>query len=1238
MFKKILSRLFGKKSDAKKTDEKKQNVIKPTVQPTVEEVNKTAPIVTVKAEQKKSEPVVIKEEKTVLQSENHQADFCAAVEKEPTEDISDKLYKRRYAPKKKEDEQEKVEADSIISAETPSVTVMKDEDDETPFDTSREVSSVTESENKSDEIYEMAEASKAEDDDMPFTVKKKENTEITEVFDDDIVIESVEQSEQLPLTVNEKNQNDVEKISADTPVNELKHLSVRAKESLLKSGMTVIGQITELSDEELRKLKAGYEIADFVKRISVCSDSETEKKSDIPFAAVELSDEKTEEMAESETAYKTESENDAAEPETTEPMPETEEPSADVKEEIQVENQKLSFSPQTPTQNLPLSVRSKNSLCRAGIMNLAQLMECSDDKLSKIRNLGAKSFQEIVDFKNNPERTGIKSEEPVPDNTEITEEVPFIKTDIWNLPLSVRSKNVLCKNGIMILEQLMNFNNDELKKFRNLGARSFQEIVDYKEEIADHLFDEELETTNVSGEKREICEQFLNDLNISMSHTDKIRPYCHRILMQCENEDELLRELYEEPHVNDVLKKKIFILLSENKVFGVRLPDIRAALPDNLPEDIFTEILNDAAQKDHGKRYILKSIKLIELLENDEQIGEDDIEIIKSRLSGKTLAEIAEKFELTRERIRQKQKKILGRIINKSVRMKKSLSENRFKPLFEKYSFDEEMFCTLTEQPPETFMFLKITAKTGEESVFEMFKELQLPGWILRNWEKYCRESANSGCLFIAEDNNRYVEKTRAGIEIYLMSKYCRDEMLFDDFIDLYQDFMKKHGLENDPKLRITEAEKRSQENQISRSMYALWKFGKKFRYYDISSNDYSNLLTELNLEQYQNTEISTLKLFRDYHELMDEYDIRDEYELHNLLKKIGYGKDNPDIQWNMPHICFGKFKREDMIKDYMLRLAPISAEKLAETISEDYGFKPDLIFNHFTCIDEYYKDGIFTVDFDAMTEEQLKLLSDNLPDDFYYITEIEKIFTEMFPDSSLTLVNSFNLKKIGFIIYSTYAVKNHKNATEYFEKLLTKNDVIDISGMSRRYSGIMQYNVVLAELKDDYTIIEFEPYQCINMRKLEKMGIDKSKLKNYCDEVYEITRSTTYFTVESLQKSGFSSSLDNLGFESWFYSSLLREDDRFTYKKIGGTVLFDTTCGKVSTQALILHIVSEYKSIEIDELAEYIKEKFCIILDKDNLKWRIKNTELYFDEIMQKIYDEYNTYYEEIMSIDDEE
>ena len=46
-------------------------------------------------------------------------------------------------------------------------------------------------------------------------------------------------------------------------------------------------------------------------------------------------------------------------------------------------------------------------------------------------------------------------------------------------------------------------------------------------------------------------------------------------------------------------------------------------------------------------------------------------------------------------------------------------------------------------------------------------------------------------------------------------------------------------------------------------------------------------VMLQLNFDQFENTEISTLKLFRDHPEVMQEYDIRDEYELHNLLRKI---------------------------------------------------------------------------------------------------------------------------------------------------------------------------------------------------------------------------------------------------------------------------------------------------------------------------------------------------------------
>ena len=65
--------------------------------------------------------------------------------------------------------------------------------------------------------------------------------------------------------------------------------------------------------------------------------------------------------------------------------------------------------------------------------------------------------------------------------------------------------------------------------------------------------------------------------------------------------------------------------------------------------------------------------------------------------------------------------------------------------------------------------------------------------------------------------------------------------------------------------------------------MDIFWKIGRKFRYYDIEAHDYTELLETLDLNQYHNVKLSTLKFIREYPELMQQYDIRDEYELHNL-------------------------------------------------------------------------------------------------------------------------------------------------------------------------------------------------------------------------------------------------------------------------------------------------------------------------------------------------------------------
>mgnify|MGYP003211203457 CR=1 FL=1 len=49
-------------------------------------------------------------------------------------------------------------------------------------------------------------------------------------------------------------------------------------------------------------------------------------------------------------------------------------------------------------------------------------------------------------------------------------------------------------------------------------------------------------------------------------------------------------------------------------------------------------------------------------------------------------------------------------------------------------------------------------------------------------------------------------------------------------------------------------------------------------------------------------------------------------------------------------------------------------------------------------------------------------------------------------------------------------------------------------------------------------------------------------KEKDYCKSVYAYSV-PTYFTIHSLHRIGFEHELDDLGFEEWFYSSILVED-----------------------------------------------------------------------------------------------
>lgn len=151
-----------------------------------------------------------------------------------------------------------------------------------------------------------------------------------------------------------------------------------------------------------------------------------------------------------------------------------------------------------------------------------------------------------------------------------------------------------------------------------------------------------------------------------------------------------------------------------------------------------------------------------------------------------------------------------------------------------------------------------------------------IPIIIRRNFEKFIYKK------YITYHKERILFG-RASFTDYLIKHFANDELSYNEFKEIYYMFLNDLGYDDEESLKILD---RGYENRIRDNMNVLWKPGRKFRYYNILGYDFKELLETLNLNQYKNEEYSTLKFFRMYPDLMEIYDIHDEYELHNLLKK----------------------------------------------------------------------------------------------------------------------------------------------------------------------------------------------------------------------------------------------------------------------------------------------------------------------------------------------------------------
>lgn len=836
--------------------------------------------------------------------------------------------------------------------------------------------------------------------------------------------------------------------------------------------------------------------------------------------------------------------------------------------------------------------------------------------------------------------TLLKNIEKYPPESGLADTVSKLdKLYVERLGLNARAVNALKNGAIYTGLQLVQATPEELMALRNIGAKTIESVLEKRSELLQELNHmpgasgfqmdqparEEAESSAREFSSDGRLQRFIRELaqftGGEIGMVLKEAAICRSEYPEA-MEQELISCLWQKETIRKASRLAIFRLVDGHES-GVSVPALLSAMPADTAGDVLDGLLSELERQNRisiqGDLVQRRFPTATEFAQNisDERTRD----FLLARLQGATLEEIGQRCELTRERVRQ--------IIKRALSRRPRLWEDRYLDLFDRYEFSYEEFQLAFDEPRETYNYLDMvrTTKGERKPIRDILSDESIPENDRRKAERAIYRQ------YVTIDGVR-IKKQSPELVRYVVQTYCRELTTMDEFAQWYQLLLETIGASGDPALAI---ELRYYENRFMAGDYTLWNRNHRFRYYPISQYDCGHLLEALALDQYEDIEFSSLKLFRDNPDLMEEYDIRDEYELHNLLKKVWPNTSALNIQFKkMPTIVIGQPDRDRQVVDLLTQVAPISNIDLAKKYEEQYGARWDTaLANYFSCIDQFFHNGVYRLDQPVLPEDQHQRLALLLSEDLYTLAEIKRIYQREYPEGNPALINSFNLKQLGFLVYTGYVVSDRfASSSNYFHHLLTNQDLVDMRSIVKK-GGELAGNAFwkeLADLKARREIVEYLPNQYINIRRLNVNGVTVSDLEDYCACVAARVHPGDYFTISSLQKDGFSHPLDETGFDDWFFASVLAEDHScFSVRKMGKTKLFYRGHKMFTLPDFLRWLLEPVAKMDIYELYELLEQRYGLLIKHDKILETIRTSDLYYDSIMEAVYIDYDTYFEEV-------
>ncbi|PFO84725.1 hypothetical protein [Bacillus cereus] len=605
-----------------------------------------------------------------------------------------------------------------------------------------------------------------------------------------------------------------------------------------------------------------------------------------------------------------------------------------------------------------------------------------------------------------------------------------------------------------------------------------------------------------------------------------------------------------------------------------------------------------------------KKYKFLNEYLKEEFLNED---VLLMRLEGYSLQEIANQKNISRQAVSYKEKRLLSK-------MDEDLAEFQlYKKIFENYDWEQNIFCEVYQENALVFNALNLKFKKGHEKIINILSD-----------SKYTFDNRQQNVILqhtnmMMNHMKQPIPLTKSTIFHEVIVTTGQEPSVDEVVTKRCNQFIHQNGL--DEKFLFDEVSIRG---YSERSDILIRSKGNVYRYFDFSCIDdviKGKLLSLLN--QLAPGVYSMTKIFRENKELMKKIGIRDEYELHNFYKRE---IETANVIYNrMPEFAVGGIEKNDFLIHLFYEYAPIQIDQLLSEIESEYYLRQDSLKSHISMfLPEYLHGDTIKVARETFTSEQILSLKNVLDKAIYLVDEVAQIGEAIIPNFCEKFLNKSAMKDLGFNLKSEYVFSSEYETVEdcFIKHILEK------SYFSKNDKAIYNTNIfknLLYLLEKSLDVIKVEKDIYITSTNLESADVPKSQLIDFQQKALEYVKSNEYFTLKSLHNRGFRHELETLGFESFFYDRVLwaASDIRTITLSTGYIFLVQET--DVALIDFIQWIVQKYDVISLNDLDDYAKEHFGIILDLSRVISLFKPTDMYYSEELNKLYKNKNMYFEEI-------